>query len=96
LNFIERVMRVMTHISIGASLGLAASVLWSGWQVVAGQIVPTYRVAEVKAPMSAAHAGQPTPMRLVSAHVAGGSLPPCHEAPPATRQSVVEISGADL
>ncbi len=43
MNFIERVMRVMTHINIGAALGLAAWVLWSGWQVVTGQIAPAYR-----------------------------------------------------
>ena len=40
MKFIERVMRVMTHINIGAALGLAAWVLWSGWPVVTGQIAP--------------------------------------------------------
>ena len=49
MNFIERVMRVMTHINIGAALGLAAWVLWSGWQVVTGHIAPAYSAAEVKA-----------------------------------------------
>ena len=57
MSFIERVMRVMTHINIGAALGLAAWVMWSGWQVVTGQIAPAYRVAEVKALMSLTHAG---------------------------------------
>ena len=63
MNFIDRVMRVMTHINIGAALGLAAWVMWSGWQVVTGQIAPAYRVAEVKALMSLAHAAEPVPMR---------------------------------
>jgi hypothetical protein len=96
VNFIDRVMRVVTHINVGAALGLAAWVLWSGWQVVTGQIVPTHRVAEVKALMSMAHAGPSAPMQLVPAHAAGGSLPPCHHPQPATRQSAVALSGADL
>lgn len=41
MNFIGRVMRVMTPINIGAALGLAAWMLWSGWQFVTGQIAPT-------------------------------------------------------
>lgn len=96
MNLIERVMRVMTHLNIGASLGLAAWVLWSGWQVVAGQVVPAYRVAEFKALMGAAHAGAPVPLPLVAAPAAGGSLAPCHEPPPAPRQAAVALSGADL
>jgi hypothetical protein len=96
VNFIERVMRVMTHINIGAALGLTAWVLWSGWHIVTGQIVPVYRVAEFKPLMSAAHAGQSAPRRLVPVHAAGGSLPPCHDPQPAMRQHAVALSGADL
>ena len=66
MNFIERVMRVMTHINMGAALGLAAWVLWSGWQVVTGQITPAYRVAEVKALMTIANAGEPCRRRSKS------------------------------
>ncbi len=33
---LERVMRVMTHINIGATLGTAAWVLWSGARIVTG------------------------------------------------------------
>ncbi len=96
MNFIERVMRVMTHINIGAALGLAAWVLWSGWQVVTGQIAPAYRVAEVKALMSLAHAGEPAPMHLVPVQAGAAALPPCHTAAPAPQRSAGVLTGADL
>ena len=96
MNFIERVMRVMTHINIGAALGLAAWVLWSGWQVVTGQIAPAYRVAEVKALMSLAHAGEQAPMHLVPVQAGAAALPPCHTAAPAPQRSAVVLTGADL
>ena len=96
MNFIERVMRVMTHINIGAALGLAAWVLWSGWQVVTGQIAPAYRVAEVKALMSLAHAGETAPMHLVPVQAGAAALPLCHTAAPAPQRSAVVLTGADL
>ncbi len=96
MNFIERVMRVMTHINIGVGLGLAAWVMWSGWQVVTGQIAPVYSVAEVKALMSLAHAAEPVPMRLVPVQAGNGALPPCHTAAPAPLPSAVVLTGADL
>ncbi len=96
MNFIERVMRVMTHINIGAALGLAAWVLWSGWQVVTGQITPGYRVAEVKALMSLAHAGVPAPMHLVPVQPGSGAPPPCHTAAPAPKQAALVLKEADL
>lgn len=96
MNFIERVMRVMTHINIGAALGLAAWVLWSGWQVVTGQIAPAYRVAEVEALMSLAHAGEPAPMHLVPMQVGAAALPPCHTEVPTPQRSALALTGADL
>jgi hypothetical protein len=96
VNFIERVMRVMTHINIGAALGLAAWVLWSGWQVVTGQIAPAYRVAEVKALMTLAHADEPAPVHLVPVQAGAAALPPCHTATPAPQPSAVALTGADL
>lgn len=36
MDTIERVMRVMTHVNIGAGLGMAAWIAWSGLQVVGG------------------------------------------------------------
>lgn len=96
MNFIERVMRVMTHISIGAALGLVAWVLWSGWQVVTGQITPSYRVAEVKALVSVAHPGEPMRLHLVPSPAGAGALPSCHAAAPAPRQAALVLTGADL
>lgn len=37
LRTIEHVMRVMTHVNIGATLGMASWLLWSGHLVVSGQ-----------------------------------------------------------
>lgn len=45
MNTIERVMRVMTHVNIGAALGMVAWVAWSGMLVVGGEwMVPPSRV----------------------------------------------------
>lgn len=100
MNFIERVMRIMTHVNIGIALGLAAWVMWSGWQVVTGQWAPGYRAAEVRALMQLAHARDAVPMQLVPVQADGGPMPPCHEAHPATAQDTVAThgaaSGADL
>lgn len=96
MNFIERVMRVMTHINIGAALGLAAWVLWSGWLVVSGQIAPAYRAAEVKALVSLAQAGEPSPMHLVPVQAGAGALPPCHTTTAAPKQAALVMTGADL
>lgn len=38
MKTIERVMRVMTHINIGATLGTGAWILVSGLQVVGGEL----------------------------------------------------------
>jgi hypothetical protein len=96
VNFIERVMRVMTHINNGAALGLLAWVLWSGWQVVTGPIAPAYRAAEVKALVSLAHAGEPSPMHLVPVQAGGSALPPCHTTSAAPTRAAVVMTGADL
>lgn len=96
MNFFERVMRVMTHINIGASLGIAAWVMWSGWLLVTGQISPAYRVAEVKALMSTAHAGQSRAMQLVPVQASVDAVPPCHAAMPASQRAAAALSEADL
>lgn len=43
MKTLERVMRLMTHINIGATLGTAVWLLWSGLQVVSGQWTPALR-----------------------------------------------------
>ena len=47
---LEHVMRVMTHVNIGAALGMVAWLTWSGAQVVTGQIVPAPIAAQPDAP----------------------------------------------
>lgn len=96
MNFIERVMRVMTHINIGAAMGLAAWMLWSGWQVVTGQIRPGNRMAEVKALMSAAPAGGRAPLRLVPVPAGADAQPACHAAASAPKPAAVVLTEADL
>lgn len=86
-----RLMRLMTHLNIGAALGMAAWLLWSGWQVVTGQIGPGYSRAEVTALVAAAHPASH------SGHLAAteGGLP-CHEPLTAATPSAKPLSGADL
>lgn len=57
LNTIERVMRVMTHVNIGAALGMVAWLAWSGWMVVVGG----WKVTVPRAP---APPEAPSPQRL--------------------------------
>lgn len=46
MTTLERVMRVMTYLNIGATLATAAWILWFGQQVVSGE----WRVAPPAAP----------------------------------------------
>lgn len=96
MNFIERVIRVMTHLNIGAALGLAAWVLWSGWQVVTGHIAPAHTPAEVRTLVRLPQAQASTPMELVPADARAGAMPPCHEPQPAVRRADLALTGADL
>jgi hypothetical protein len=96
VSFIERVMRVMTHFNIGVAIGLVAWVLWSGWQVVTGQIAASYRVAEVETMMSVAHAGQPVRLHLMPMQAGTVGPPPCHSAVAAPKPAALVLTGADL
>ena len=96
MNFIECVVRVMTHINMVAALGLAAWVLWSGWQVVTGQVTPGYRVAEAMALMSLTQAVEPAPVHLVPVRAGAGALPACNTAAPAPQRSAVVLTGGDV
>lgn len=84
-----RLMRLMTHLNIGAMLGMAVWLIWSGWQVTTGQVV-------IHRPDLPAHT-EPEPMRLLPVSTAARSgehcLPPSSAAlhlPDGT------ASGADL
>jgi hypothetical protein len=84
-----RLMRLMTHLNIGAMLGMAAWLIWSGWQVTTGQLVHPR-------PESQAHT-QFGPMQLVpvsaATRAAGHCLP---QATMALQGSDGLVSGADL
>lgn len=45
MTFIERVLRCMTQLNIGATLATAAWLLWTGPQVVSGELRPPPRPA---------------------------------------------------
>jgi hypothetical protein len=96
VNFIERVMRVMTHINIGVALGLAAWVVWSGWQLVTGQIAPAYSAAEFRALVSLAPDRHAVRMDLVPTQPQGGAQPPCHAPLPVAHPTDGAPTGADL
>ena len=95
MNFVERVMRVMTHVNIGAALGMLAWVVWSGWQVVTGQIGPASGLPPTSALAGLAHRGAAAPMHL-SPVVAGRILPSCHDGAAAVRPGAAGLSGDDL
>jgi hypothetical protein len=71
---VMRLVRLMTHLNIGAMLGMAAWLIWPGWQVTRGQLVPPR-------PEPQAHS-QAEPMRLVPVSSATGAA--CHSLPQAT------------
>lgn len=87
MNFVERVMRVMTHINIGSALGLAAWMPWSGWQVVTGHIAPAYTPSEIRTLVHWTHAGRTTPIERVPVHERGGSTPRCDVPMPPVREA---------
>jgi hypothetical protein len=84
-----RLVRFMTHLNIGAMLGMAAWLIWSGWQVTTGQIAPN----RPDLPSTI----EPEPMRLVpvsaATRVEGHCLPAATAAPQAVDG---RVSGADL
>jgi hypothetical protein len=96
VNFVERVMRIMTHINIGAALGMVAWVLWSGWQVVTGQIGPIYRASEAHAQVSSAHTGKPTRTQPKLVLAGDGAPSPCHTTMPTATPAALVFTGADL
>jgi len=53
---IQRVMRIMTHVNIGAALGMVAWIAWSGAQLVTGH----WEAPERAEPAPHASSTQPT------------------------------------
>jgi hypothetical protein len=86
---VMRLVRFMTHLNIGAMLGMAAWLIWSSWQVSTGQ-VPLHRV---DLPVLT----EPEPMRLVPVKAATRFEGHCLPAAAETRRALDDqVSGADL
>ena len=66
---VMRLMRLMARINIGALLGMAAWLPWSGWQVATGQVAATPPEPTVRAALPSVGV-EPAPMRLVPVSVA--------------------------
>jgi hypothetical protein len=84
-----RMMRLMTHLNIGAMLGMFAWLIWSGWQAATGQFVMHRRDLQVHS--------EPQPMQLLPVSTAERSVGHCLP-PSATAQQLPggPVSGADL
>ena len=86
---VMRLMRLMTHLNIGAMLGMAAWLIWSGWQVTHAQ----FDIPRTDLPSATGS----EPMRLVPVSMAAQAAGHCEPAPSAVRQaSDSALSGADL
>jgi hypothetical protein len=96
VNFIERVMRVMTHINVGATLALMAWFLWSGWPMFNGQVASPGRSADIEALLVMANASPAERLELVPMSSDGTALPPCRRPHAAPNRAEQELSGADL
>jgi hypothetical protein len=84
-----RLVRLMTHLNIGALLGMAAWLIWSGWQVTTGLLVPPR-------PEPQAHS-QSEPMRLVPVSSATGAACRClPKATTARQEPDGLVPGAEL
>jgi hypothetical protein len=91
---VMRLVRLMTHFNIGAALGMAAWVLWSGWQVVNGQIAVERQPAEVQGLLRLHNAATTEPMQLVPVSADGRAQPPCHAS--GQRSAAGALMGSDL
>jgi hypothetical protein len=93
---VVRLMRLMTHINIGAMLGMAAWLLWSGWLLVTGQMPAASHTAT--AWVAPAHGdAQSTPLRLVPVSVDARASGHCLPAATAVRNPAdAPLTGADL
>ena len=96
MNFIERVMRAMAHIPIGAAVGLVAGALGFALQLVCGYTAPVDRTADVQAIVGLANAGPALRMELVPVLEQGGAPRPCPASRPATQPLDGALTGDDL
>ena len=93
MKTIERVLRVMTHVNIGATLGMAAWLLWSGHLVVSGQWkMPTDRKTATQVQTPAWR----QPVELPCCFVPAGEGPASPRALQALSRSADLLARADL
>jgi hypothetical protein len=59
---VVRLLKFMTHLNIGAAIGMFTWLFWSGWHVVTAQIEPP---VPARAPTSALAQPQPSELRLI-------------------------------
>jgi hypothetical protein len=87
-----RFIRIVTHINIGVALGLVAWVVWSGWMVATGQLVPAHTPAEIRAWMA------PPPAAHLQAATTPGAqtFAACHHDTPAVAPGGPLLKGEEL
>lgn len=99
---VMRLLRLITHFNIGATLATAAWVLWSGAQIVTGHLSPSHRPDEVRQLMEArqrnAEASLSMRLRPVSgpAMSPGSATAPCHADAATSIVRAVPLREADL
>ncbi len=76
VNLMQFVIRLMTHLNVGAALGMVAWIAWSGWQLSTGQLRPMYRAAEVK---TLVQLGQHRSPNAWSLEATPPASPTCHD-----------------
>ncbi len=99
---VMRLLRLITHFNIGATLATAAWVLWSGAQIATGQLAPSHRPDEVRQLMQARQrAAEPgPPMRLTPvsgvAEAQAAAMAQCHPPTGSRGARATSPSEADL
>ncbi len=74
MKTLERVVRLMTHVNIGAALGMTAWIAWSGWEVVSGAW-PLPKRGPTTMPANQPHPRPPALLALVSAQLVAPAAP---------------------
>ncbi|WP_162911011.1 hypothetical protein [Azohydromonas sediminis] len=90
-----RLWRLMTHVNIGAALGMVAWLAWSGWQVVTGQNPTMRHDPNTARALDLAH-GVVTDGRFLLLRSDAGAAP-CHgQAAKTTDAAGLDVKETDL
>lgn len=93
LKTIERVMQVMAHVNVGATLGMAAWLLWSGHLVASGQ----WKIPEANTASTPAQTSEwRPPVELPCCFVPSGERPADTRALQARSRSADVLARAEL